>query len=508
MRLVAVACCAALALAAARPAAGQDREAKKPDSDVVPMAGFVARGGLVGVVEGDVTLERGGAGRVPAPKDPLEAGDVLRSGDRGRAEILLNPGYYLRLSGGAEAALVDLSPSNLKVALSRGSAVVEISLVSIAHPWAFYPAEREKEVYELVTVLTPQGPFVLAEGGLYRIDVGADGASALTVAKGLGDAGGRMVEPGTRATVRGDAVAVAKVEPGDGDGLDRWSLERSDALVRFNKSLEDASWHRQMQKNPRSHFEIDDAAWVAQARERATVSAASGLVTFAEGGVTVLGADAAWARPDAGDRLRSGDRVRTDGASRAEIQLYPNCRLYLSGGTEVAYVERPDKAIAVSVARGSVSVVSALDQALVTFVAPGAEYGLARAGVYRLYVAPDGASELLVHEGRVRCARGEVGGGKRIASRGGSQTVESVGKRSRDGFDVWSAQRAASSESTAWPISLLRKYRAAYGGMWFFDETSGAYTFVPGTWEYRSAYGRRYETSFRAWGAYGPQPAF
>jgi hypothetical protein len=53
-------------------------------------------------------------------------GDLVQIGNEGRVEILLNPGYYLRLFNNTKAALVDLSPSNLKIKLLSGSAIFEV----------------------------------------------------------------------------------------------------------------------------------------------------------------------------------------------------------------------------------------------------------------------------------------------------------------------------------------------------------------------------------------------
>jgi hypothetical protein len=304
-----------------------------------------------------------------------------------------------------------------------------------------------------------------------------------------------------KATVRDGEVAVARLDERQTDAYDRWSRGRSDALVRANVSLKSADWHKQMRSNSRSHFEIDNAAWAEEAKARSTVSVVSGLVMFAEEGVAVKRGDSEWARPGEGDRLRFGDRVRTDDASRAEIQLYPTLRLYLAGGTEIVYLERPGGGSAVDVARGSAAAVSRVDQSLVTVVARGAAYEITRAGTYRIDVAPDGGSEMLVHAGRVRFARRDVRGGKKIVFRDAGWTVASIGARDRDGFDVWSGQQATSMPAPYnSAVALLRRRRAEYGGMWYFDQASGVYTYVPGQWKYRSPYGGEYPVRFRASG--------
>jgi len=58
-------------------------------------------------------------------------GDTVQVGNEGHVEILLNPGYYLRLFNNTRARLVDLSPGNLKIKLLSGSAIVECRLLNL-----------------------------------------------------------------------------------------------------------------------------------------------------------------------------------------------------------------------------------------------------------------------------------------------------------------------------------------------------------------------------------------
>src|SRR5713101_5685326 len=64
-----------------------------------------ARAGVVNVVEGEATVTRARPFATPdmlISGDELLTGDTVKTGPRGRAEVLLNPGSFLRLGEGSE----------------------------------------------------------------------------------------------------------------------------------------------------------------------------------------------------------------------------------------------------------------------------------------------------------------------------------------------------------------------------------------------------------------------
>src|ERR1051325_2584896 len=86
-----------------------------------------ARAGGVNFVSGDVSMRREGDKswlRLSANEE-LKSGDIVRTGAEGRVEVLLNPGSYLRAGGDTMFTLADASLEDLRVAMVRGSAVVE-----------------------------------------------------------------------------------------------------------------------------------------------------------------------------------------------------------------------------------------------------------------------------------------------------------------------------------------------------------------------------------------------
>ena len=86
-----------------------------------------AKAGGVNYVEGTVGLarKRGGGGRL-IKGDTLEIGDRVSTGPDGRAEILLNPGSFIRIGPNSAFQFVTTSLDDLRLRVDRGSAVLEV----------------------------------------------------------------------------------------------------------------------------------------------------------------------------------------------------------------------------------------------------------------------------------------------------------------------------------------------------------------------------------------------
>ena len=102
--------------------------------------------------------------------DDLKSGDVVKTGDNGRAEVLLNPGSYLRLGRNAEFELIDASLDDLQVGLKSGSAVIE--------------ATGYNDMDLSISVETPQTSARIVRSGIYRFDVLAGNVTEISVQKG------------------------------------------------------------------------------------------------------------------------------------------------------------------------------------------------------------------------------------------------------------------------------------------------------------------------------------
>jgi hypothetical protein len=186
-----------------------------------------AKAGVVNIVEGDVSFVRDGKSDMLIAGDTLRAGDSVKTGRDGRAEILLNPGSYLRLSANTEFVFSDTRIYMLGLKLMRGSAIIEASVI-----------------VEAITVVTPKGEFPLINGGLYRFNIDANESSEILTRKGKLLVGGVVVKEGKKAIVATGAPAITSFDKKVEDDFDLWSKERARVIVAANKKLSDRALRR------------------------------------------------------------------------------------------------------------------------------------------------------------------------------------------------------------------------------------------------------------------------
>lgn len=481
----------ALVLAISVSIASQSQKPAMRSVENISGKGFRAKGGLVNVMEGEVHCVCGGeADTSVRAEQEFADGDMVQIGNEGRVEILLNPGYYLRLSNNTRAVLVDLSPANLKIKLLSGSAIFEVS-VTDSPSQRFVSAEV---VYAPVTVLTPQDEYAIVKGGIYRINVNADAGSNVKVVKGQAVVAGSRVTDGMMASVLKERVDLAAADKKVMDAFDTWSRDRSTSLVQTNKSLEKADWYKRLKKD-KAYLEVENREEAAQAKARHTVSARNGFVAFVEGGAVLDPGQTAWQELKAEDSLISGARVQTTVENRAEIHPYPNFYLFLGSNTEIVYSENEDGHVSVAVVRGSVIVISEPDANapkpnVLTLTVEGIEYEILARGHYRLNVIK-GKSEMLVYDGSVKVAGNAIKAGKRFVRAGTAETVLPLDKQALDALVVWSNRRMLLSEP-----GVVKHFLWRAGGLWLLDESTGEYTFVPATWDYSSPYGGSYSVKY------------
>jgi hypothetical protein len=187
-----------------------------------------ARAGGVNFVSGEVKFRRAGheAWQQLATTDDLRGGDTVSTGADGRAEILLNPGSYLRLGENSEFELTDDALNSLRLRLSKGSALVE---ASVYDEGAF-----------AITFDTPQTQISIARSGVYRVNALAS-TTEVFVRKGSALVGRErtLLKEGKIARVgSGGAVEVAKFNKNEKDALDVWSKQRAEELAQLNRKLQ------------------------------------------------------------------------------------------------------------------------------------------------------------------------------------------------------------------------------------------------------------------------------
>ncbi len=186
----------------------------------------------------------------------------------------------------------------------------------------------------------------------------------------------------------------------------------------------------------------------------ARLAFSSGSTSFSPGGETD------WARATVNWPLVSGDRLWSDAASRAELQL-GGAELRLGAFTSITLLNVDDRTAQVRLAQGSLNLrIWRLDRDQSFEVdTPNLAFSIRRPGSYRIDVKADGESTVLsVRAGEAEVsAEGSafiVGQGRSFRFRGaGLRDYESVTIGRPDDFDRW-----ASARDGRWQHSVSARY--------------------------------------------------
>ena len=193
-----------------------------------------AKAGAVNFVSGKVAVDKKDAKSGYLIKgDTVEVGEKVRTGSEGRAEILLNPGSFVRLAENTEFEFTTTSLDDLQVKLDGGSAIFEVI------------ADREFNV----AVNTPKSRFYLIKSGIYRVDVLSDGFGKLSVWKGqaqIGDKNATVVKGGRTAAFINGQASVQKFDRDDKGELELWSKDRAKELAKVNARLRGREMNRSL----------------------------------------------------------------------------------------------------------------------------------------------------------------------------------------------------------------------------------------------------------------------
>jgi len=185
-----------------------------------------AKAGGVNFTQGKIAVARNDSRSGYLIKgDRLEIGEKVSTGTDGRAEILLNPGSFVRLGENTEFQFVSTTLDDLRIKLTRGSAVFELI------------AGDEFAV----AVETPKGSFNVVDSGIYRVDVSNDGTGKLLVYSGkvkVSDSNATVVKKGRTVTLNGGNAVATKFDRDDRDALDIWSKARAKELSKINAKLQ------------------------------------------------------------------------------------------------------------------------------------------------------------------------------------------------------------------------------------------------------------------------------
>lgn len=190
--------------------------------------GISAKAGGVNAVSGQVMVKRAGQNeQLLTSQDDLQSGDIVSTGYGSQAEILLNPGSYLRLAEKSEFVMADNSLDDLLVKLNKGSAIIE--------------ATGASGVELRIPIVTEQQRITIVRAGIYRINA-SPGLTEVLVRGGrifLGDDPRNVIKSGKRITITSGTAAlpIAKLTKNDKDSFDNWSKQRAETLARANQKL-------------------------------------------------------------------------------------------------------------------------------------------------------------------------------------------------------------------------------------------------------------------------------
>jgi hypothetical protein len=513
-------------------ASAQDNNSNlpKPQEERIDIKGFRQEGGIVSVIEGDARLldQKGSAHTLKALQE-VNAGDEIQVGPKSYVEVLLNPGTYLRISPQAGVRFLSLVPDNLKFQLVNGSLILEHSVRPLM---IFEKPDRKLTPNDLrtrfaseylgITVLTSSGDIITANGGIYRCDIDSSGRGFVTVGKGVAAVAGGILSDGM-STALGDRVPVIKnVEPED--SFDIWSHRRADKLVELNLSLRNTSWAARLRNNPWSFLNIEYDKRLDRMKDAMIINASGGNIAFVEPGAQYKAPGESWRPLTTDDELKDGYGIATGPNARAEIHLFPQCYLLLSHNTEIVYRTHPEAGPTITVMQGSAIIVSTLLPAAgwaTSLIAPDGEVAIPGAGIIRLNVYPRRRSEVFVYEGRVKIRGREVLANNRVPLGTTEVAPEPIRQMDIDPFELWSLRRSMNLANTliALPpgrrsapeqkvdyevdafkrgkVIPQRSNRVSTAGLWYFDPSAKAYTFVPNTYEQKSPYGGKYQVTYR-----------
>jgi FecR-like protein len=193
-------------------------------------AGFVNRvDGKVYIVRQDNQDNEEGAKGSASLGTQMREGDRLSAGAGSYAEILLNPGSYIRIDEKSELRALNTDLAQIRFELISGSALIEVGEVDKKSP---------------IEIITPHGSFFIRKTGLQRLDV-KDEMTSVAVRQGeihLGTLDQVLAKKsfkigsGKVAQLTGAPVpSLAKINKDAVDELDQWSFNRAELLMAANQ---------------------------------------------------------------------------------------------------------------------------------------------------------------------------------------------------------------------------------------------------------------------------------
>ena len=186
---------------------------------------ITAKAGGVNLVEGDVTISRvSGRSGILIKGDEVQIGERVTTGNDGRAEILMNPGSYIRLAPDSSFEFASTDLDDVRLKMLKGSAILEVFGGDGFH----------------IDLSADTARFTLLETGVYRINATPNGPSTVAVWKGKLRAGldsSDSIGRGRIVSYDGKTYAITKFDRDDQDAFAMWSRDRSKELSKISATL-------------------------------------------------------------------------------------------------------------------------------------------------------------------------------------------------------------------------------------------------------------------------------
>jgi hypothetical protein len=180
-----------------------------------------AKSGVIAGVEGKVLLDNAEVQDSATHFPEMKEGAILRT-EAGRVELMLPPGFMLRMGENGALKMVANRLIDTRVEIEAGSAVVEV--------------DQTKPDFN-VTIAVKDGLVTLSKVGVYRFNTEP---AQLKVFHGTAsvEIGGEtvLVASGKMLSLAGGAVTAEKFDVEQTDALDNWSARRAEAMAMANLS--------------------------------------------------------------------------------------------------------------------------------------------------------------------------------------------------------------------------------------------------------------------------------
>lgn len=459
--------------------------------------GFVS-GIRANAVKGEVFYQREDGKFNLEAGHKLQEGDFIRTESNSYAELLLQPGNYLRVGPESELQIFSDSNDKMRFKLNRGAISLEI-LAKDGERSFFY--ESLSQVYELTRIITPSAEVFITRPGIFRINTFNAERTDLIVRDGEAVINGRLVKEKRIGAASSKGVVISETNSKLEDSFDGWGRERASQLVDANHLLKNESpWAKDRKEGEETSVDLpqeDDKTKSA----RYVVSARPGTVIFVEAGVEFSRPAKEWEPVTEKSKLEAGDKLRTSAHTFAELTMLPDISLRIDSKSEILFEELSHDSISLKLLQGSaildVARFDGKEGPPIRIGGPSTSVTIGDDGNYRIDIKPKG-DEITVRDGKVFAKGRSVGSCKKIAA----ERVLDCDRKESDNFDVWSNHRGEGKFfggddvlSMVARLDQLRRVRFRNTGFWFQNPGKTDHTFVPFTsTRFRSPYGGSYST--------------